>query len=119
MRSQASGYRHAFKYKRVAIVIRRSLLDDQGQLHARVRIIHQIVDAIDLYNVDVIVVAPSAGPCFANEERVSSIFKARPPFHYCWVSDVKAMFLSEIGPVLIVWNSPALLRRLLVLLRSP
>jgi hypothetical protein len=119
MRSQASELPHAFKYTRVAIVIRRSLLDGQRQLHARVRVIHQIVDAVYLYDVDVIVVAPSAGPCFGNEERIASIFKPRPAFHYCWMSDVKPMFLSEIGPVLIVWNSPVLLRCLLILLRSP
>src|SRR5271156_2201402 len=78
-------------------------------------VVHQIINAVNFYNVDVIVVAPSAGPCFGNEERVASIFKSRPALHYYWMSDVESVFPSEIGLELIVRNSPMLLRGLFVL----
>jgi len=79
------------------------------------RVVHQIIDAVYVYDVDVIVVAPSAGPRFGNEKRVAAIFKSRPASHDYGVPDVKSVFLSEIGLVLVVWNSTVLWRGLLLL----
>src|SRR5580698_4758442 len=113
MRSQASS--RSALHLVAAIVLRRALADGQLQLHSWMRVVHQIIDAVYVYDVDVIVVAPSAGPRFGNEKRVAAIFKSRPAPHDYGVPDVKSVFLSEIGLVLVVWNSTVLWRGLLLL----
>lgn len=82
----------------------RSTHDDDKDANSRVYRVNEVVLAVDVVNVDVVIVAPVAGPGFGILEQIAAVAEAA----VLSTRDTEVMFPAEMGAEIIVRNTAAI-----------
>ncbi len=86
-------------------VLAKSLENVECNLDAGMPRVIQVIATPDVFDINVVVVAPADGPWLIESERIAAVLEAVVPLHHPGTDHAKRVFMAKMGTVMVVRNA--------------